>query len=73
MSVCLLPGCTNQGHSTFSIVPSSACGSPAVHVSVLMLDGQTGELPLQLTKARLGCQIGAQEQSTQNVSEMREG
>lgn len=42
--------------------------SPAVHVSVLVLDGQTGELPLQLAKARPGCQIGAQEQSTQNVS-----
>lgn len=50
------------------ILLSSTSGSPAVHVSVLMLDGQTGELALQLAKARLGGQIGAQEQSTQNVS-----
>lgn len=33
-----------------------------------MLDGQAGELPLQLAKARPGCQVHAQEQSTQHVS-----
>lgn len=38
--------------------------SPAVHVSVLVVDGQTGELPLQFTKPRLSCQIGAQQQTT---------
>lgn len=42
--------------------------SPAVHVSVLMVDGQTGELPLKFTKPRLLRQIGAQQQTTQNVS-----
>lgn len=55
-----------------SVSPSIAA-SPAVHVSVLMVDGQTGELPLQFTKPRLSCQIGAQQQTTQNVSDGDEG
>lgn len=47
---------------------SSTSGSPAVNETVLVLDGQTGQLPLQLTEAGLGCQVGAQQQPTQGVS-----
>lgn len=43
--------------------------SPAVHVSVLVVDGQTGEPPLQLTKPRPVRQVGAQQQTTQDVSD----
>lgn len=49
------------------LVPSKAA-SPAVHVSVLMVDRQTGDLPLEFPKHRRLCQIGAQQQTTQDVS-----
>lgn len=42
--------------------------SPAVHVSVLMVDRQTGDLPLEFPKHWRLCQIGAQQQTTQDVS-----
>lgn len=45
------------------------CISPAVHVSVLMVNGQTRELPLQFAKPRLVCHIGAQQQTAQNISD----
>lgn len=51
-----------------SCLPLSIPGSPAVHVSVLVLNHQTGGLPLQLAKARPIRQIGAQQQTTQYVS-----
>lgn len=47
--------------------------SPAVHVSVLMVDGQAGDLPLQLAKRRLLRQVGAQQQTTQHVSVEEQG
>lgn len=51
----------------------SAAASPAVHESVLVVDGQTGELPLQLTKSWLLGQISAEQQTAQNVSEGDKG
>lgn len=41
--------------------------SPAVQVSALMVDGQAGDLSLQLAKSRSVCQIGAKQQTTQNI------
>lgn len=41
--------------------------SPAVQVSALMVDGQAGDLSLQLAKSRPVCQIGAKQQTTQNI------
>lgn len=41
---------------------------PAVHISVLMVDSETRELPLQFAKSWLCSKIGAKEQPTQNIS-----
>lgn len=38
-----------------------------------MVDGQAGDLPLQLAKRRLLSQVGAQQQTTQHVSVEEQG
>lgn len=50
------------------VSPPQLTASPAVHVSVLMVDRQAGDLPLQLPKRRLLRQVGAQQQTAQHVS-----
>lgn len=64
----LFPSDLCRKRTVFFYSLSSTSGSPAVHESVLVLDGQTGQLPLQLAEAGLGCQVGAQQQPTQDVS-----
>lgn len=47
--------------------------SPTVHVSVLMVDSQTGDLALQLPKRWPLGHIGAQQQTTEDVSDREQG
>lgn len=45
---------------------------PTVQVSVLVEDGQAGEVPLLLSKARPGGQVGAHQEATQDVPGKRQ-
>lgn len=40
---------------------------PAVQVLVLMVQGETGHLPLQVSKLWLHCHVGAEEEAAQDV------
>lgn len=64
-----VPSCEDLPGLVIFWVHSSTV-SPAVQVSVVMLDGQAGDLSLQFAKSRSFCQIGAKQQTTQNVSDI---